>query len=188
SAPSLCKGATLIQSSTFVVTGNTLTYTTHSCGVVSRRGLLDWPPLCYLLGTCKPPPPDAPPPAPKDVCNNSCSLSCTNVTGILPPISDDCQTIANSISILQNIQSPTFTVDPGHVDTLSFQTCNMFFENVSPSTLEYCWSSLATNGIAAGGNCFPPNQPFFSEGLCTATDGTWAVGCVVFSLDTIFRY
>ena len=65
-----CPGATLVQSSTISVGGNEIQYTSELCSApsVSRRGLFDSPPLCILLGTCKP----KPPPAPRDVCTALC--------------------------------------------------------------------------------------------------------------------
>lgn len=173
---SRCRNAQLTQKNTFTVGGKDFTYTSHLCAAQSTsRGLLD-PILCALLGIdC--PPPAPPPPAPiPDVCGASCAISCSNVTGVLPPISDDCANIEAAITILQNEHSSTFTVDPNHLETLSFGTCSYFFENFGPKTLEYCWSDLSSQATAAGDACFPPNQPFSPEGLCTASDGTWAVG------------
>lgn len=84
--------------------------------------------------------------------------------GQLPPISEDCQTLVNAVTILNGqigtYQSacmplsssgsligkppvdPDFTVESNHVQTISFGTCRFFFENVSPQPLTYCWLSL----------------------------------------------
>ena len=71
-----------------------------------------------------------------------------------------------------------------------------FFQNNGITDLEYCWADLVrrlpsgdltcrslmrhvfqgSTASAAGSACFPPVMPVKSEGLCTAADGTWAVG------------
>jgi hypothetical protein len=70
------------------------------------------------------------------------TTSCNQETGILPPISDDCQTIENAVVILEGTMSPTFTVLPNHLKTLTFGTCSYFFENTGPAELEACWSDV----------------------------------------------
>ncbi|KAF8516637.1 hypothetical protein JB92DRAFT_2810146 [Gautieria morchelliformis] len=169
-----CSGAKLVQKTTISAGDQLIEYTSHSCSTqsVSRRGLFDSPPLCILFGTCKPPPP----PAPMNVCGSICTNSCNDNAGDLPPTSQDCQTIANAIQIFQGTQNDTFTVAANHLETLTFGTCSLFFENLSSASIEYCFSSLSTEGIEAGDECFPPVQPFSSEGLCTGSKNLWAVG------------
>lgn len=70
------------------------------------------------------------------------TISCNQETGILPPISDDCQTIQNAVTILEGTMSPTFLVQPNHLTTLTFGTCSYFFENMGYSELTACWSDL----------------------------------------------
>ncbi|KAF8586620.1 hypothetical protein K439DRAFT_1631506 [Ramaria rubella] len=155
-----CAGAQLVSGDVITVGGHDIIRTTHSCsGSVSARQATT-------------------PDTDLNVCGLSCTTSCNNVTGILPPIQDDCDTIANSIGIFADTGAlpPTFNVAPDHVQTLSFGTCEMFLENFGSETLEACWSDMATNGNAAGSACFPPHQPFFPEGVCTSYDGTWAFG------------
>ncbi|KAI0338166.1 hypothetical protein BDW22DRAFT_1338372, partial [Trametopsis cervina] len=99
--------------------------------------------------------------------------------GDLPPISEDCATIFDSITILNGSVPSTFDVPPNSIQQLTFGTCRVFFENLSPSqTITSCWTALANEASAAGTLCFPPTQPVKSLGLCTAASGLWAVGCV----------
>ncbi|KAH9939703.1 uncharacterized protein BXZ73DRAFT_99338 [Epithele typhae] len=111
--------------------------------------------------------------------NDVCGVNCTNVcavVGDLPPDQSDCSVIFDAITILNGSVAPEFSVDAGHMQTLSFGTCRIFFQNFSPQPLEYCWLSFGQVASAAGSACFPPVQPVNSEGLCIASDGTWRVG------------
>ncbi|KAI0259509.1 hypothetical protein BC834DRAFT_833413, partial [Gloeopeniophorella convolvens] len=80
--------------------------------------------------------------------------------GDLPPISEDCQTLDNAVTILSGSINPTFVVQSLHQQVLTFGTCRYFFTNLASSPLEYCWSSLSTQASAAGAACFPPVNPF----------------------------
>ncbi|RPD58285.1 hypothetical protein L226DRAFT_614483 [Lentinus tigrinus ALCF2SS1-7] len=111
----------------------------------------------------------------KDVCGEICTTVCGEL-GQLPPTTDDCQQLVNSITILNGQIAPEFTVESNHVQTITFGTCRFFFENVSPEPLTYCWLSLAQVASAAASACLPPTQPVMSEGLCLPSDGTWEVG------------
>lgn len=110
-----------------------------------------------------------------NVCNEICTTVCGQ-SGRLPPISEDCQTLVDSITILNGQIAPTFDVLPNHAQTITFGTCRFFFQNVGTTPLEYCWLSLAQTASAAGNACFPPVQPMSSEGLCIADDAIWQVG------------
>ncbi|OSD00333.1 hypothetical protein PYCCODRAFT_1426585 [Trametes coccinea BRFM310] len=110
-----------------------------------------------------------------DVCGEICTTVCGE-SGQLPPDSEDCATLVDSITILNGQIPPTFTVEPDHVQTITFGTCRFFFENVGPEPLEYCWLSLAQTASASASACFPPTQPVMSEGLCIASDALWEVG------------
>ncbi|KAI0665477.1 hypothetical protein C8Q78DRAFT_1083925 [Trametes maxima] len=117
--------------------------------------------------------------SPSATFTNVCGEICTNVCGLsgsLPPTSEDCQALVNSIVILQSDLPPTFDVLPGHVQTIEFGTCRFFFENVGPIPLEYCWRDLGQTASAAGNACFPPVQPVMSEGLCIPSSALWEVG------------
>ncbi|KIJ32170.1 hypothetical protein M422DRAFT_70709 [Sphaerobolus stellatus SS14] len=143
---------------------------------LTRRGFFDLWPLCLFFHTCRPfflPPP---PPSPRNVCNANCTVTCNNDVGVLPPVSDDCAAVQASVQIFASELSTTFTTEPNHLESLSFGTCLIFFENLGKTNLDYCWSSLGTVSAIAGGPCFPPTHPPFSEGICKAKDGTWAVG------------
>ncbi|KAL0948481.1 hypothetical protein HGRIS_011050 [Hohenbuehelia grisea] len=117
----------------------------------------------------------APSPPPLHVCGGTCANSCNNDAGQLPPVSEDCGVIEDAIQIFTGQGPTSFVLDPNHVETLTFGTCSYFFINTSPITLEYCWTDLSKTANAAGAACFPPAQPFTSEGLCTSF-GLWAVG------------
>ncbi|KAI0363701.1 hypothetical protein BV20DRAFT_93067 [Pilatotrama ljubarskyi] len=110
-----------------------------------------------------------------NVCNEICTTVCGD-SGRLPPDSEDCATLVDSITILNGQIPPTFDVEPNHVQTITFGTCRFFFENVGPIPLEYCWLSLAQVASASGNACFPPVQPVMSEGLCIPSDALWEVG------------
>lgn len=69
---------------------------------------------------------------------------CNNDAGVLPPISQDCQTIVDSILIFSASQSDIFNVTSNHMETLTFGTCSFFFENLGSTTLDYCFSSLVS--------------------------------------------
>lgn len=184
---STCPGATLISTAQLPAGDVTINYAQFQCSdttaVVSSGasvtiGLNLNSILCVLLGIdCPPPPPPPPklPPSPKNECGASCSISCNNNTaGTLPPIASDCQTIVNSFTVFAD-QLSTFTVEGGHMETLSFGTCNIAFQNFGSETLEYCWSDFGTVATNDGNACFPPNAFSFGAGVCTGYDGLWAV-------------
>ncbi|KAI0031086.1 hypothetical protein K488DRAFT_52838 [Vararia minispora EC-137] len=98
--------------------------------------------------------------------------------GQLPPTSSDCQVIIESIQIFEGNSSPTFVVDPLHIQQLTFGTCRFFFENLGSVSLEYCWQDLANMGSLAATSCFPPVQPQNTLAICEALDTSWEVGCV----------
>ncbi|KAF8586621.1 hypothetical protein K439DRAFT_936946 [Ramaria rubella] len=171
-----CLDALLVREQELLFGDQSITYRSHSCGpsYIPGFGIFDFPPLCYIFDTCIQQPP--PPPPPKNVCGVSCETSCNNTVGTLPPVTDDCQSITDSLQVFQEQLNPTFVVAPGHVETLTFGTCNLFFQNLGLTELIYCWSDLSTQAQADEAACFPPVHPPFSEGLCTSSDGTWAVG------------
>ncbi|GJJ15088.1 hypothetical protein Clacol_009363 [Clathrus columnatus] len=160
-AATLCPGASLVSTKTIHVNGIDLTQTIHSCPGVSKRQTTTSSSAI------------------SNVCTTPCNTVCSSATGILPPIQADCDTIANSFIILESeVNSPFFEVASGTQQTISFGTCSFFFQNLTPGTLAECWTDLGTNGEAAAAACFPPNQPFFPEGLCASADPdlTWNVG------------
>ncbi|VDB91718.1 unnamed protein product [Peniophora sp. CBMAI 1063] len=110
-----------------------------------------------------------------NVCGELCAITCSNL-GPLPPVSEDCQTVMNSIQVFQGTLGPTFTVPSNHVQQLTFGTCHFFFENLGPTPLEACWSDLSQEGSLASTTCFPPAQPVMSLAVCEARDTTWEIG------------
>ena len=77
------------------------------------------------------------------------STSCNNITGRLPPISDDCETIEASIQIFaSDITSSTFTTQPNHQTSLTFGTCGYFFQNLGKTALVECWADFVSNLIS----------------------------------------
>ncbi|KAI9058890.1 hypothetical protein FKP32DRAFT_1606375 [Trametes sanguinea] len=110
-----------------------------------------------------------------NVCNEICTTVCGE-SGQLPPVTEDCATLVDSITILNGQIPPTFEVEPDHVQTITFGTCRFFFENVGPVPLEYCWLSLVQTASASASACLPPTQPVMSEGLCIPSDALWEVG------------
>jgi len=114
--------------------------------------------------------------SPTHVCGLDCTTSCNNDAGGLPPISEDCDVLVDAINIFQGEGPSSNVVHAGRMDFLSFGTCMYWFANNSDEDLEYCWDDMAGLSPKAGGACFPPHQPFTSEGLCTSADGLWAFG------------
>ncbi|KAK0200464.1 hypothetical protein DFS33DRAFT_1387668 [Desarmillaria ectypa] len=111
-------------------------------------------------------------------CEKRCTTSCNHVAGVLPPIGEDCTTIVDAINIFSANAPNNFTVKAEHTLTLTYESCNYFFANSGTRNLEYCWSDFVYSSVLAGKACFPPVQPFSSEGLCTGLDGTWAAGAL----------
>ncbi|KAK0444996.1 uncharacterized protein EV420DRAFT_1648514 [Desarmillaria tabescens] len=109
-------------------------------------------------------------------CEKRCTTSCNHVAGVLSPIGEDCATIVDAINIFSTNAPNNFTVKADHTLTLTYESCNYFFANSGTGDVEYCWSDFAYSSVLAGKACFPPVQPFSSEGLCTGLDGTWAAG------------
>ncbi|KAI0086745.1 hypothetical protein BDY19DRAFT_958418 [Irpex rosettiformis] len=96
--------------------------------------------------------------------------------GDLPPVSEDCQQIFDSINITSGSIAPTFDVQSFHIQQLTFGTCRVFFENFSNVTQTFCWSALSQQAQGADSACFPPVQPVNSAGFCAPSDGSWQVG------------
>jgi len=100
----------------------------------------------------------SPTPTATNVCGAICDTTCGQL-GQLPPTTDDCQVIKDSIQVFEGNSAPTFVVDPLHIQQLTFGTCRFFFENLGTYSLEYCWQDLANQGSVAATTCFPPTQP-----------------------------
>ncbi|KAF8515484.1 hypothetical protein BU17DRAFT_51599, partial [Hysterangium stoloniferum] len=163
-----CNGASLVSSSTLHVHDYGLAQTTHRCqGALQPRENLP-------NGTCA-----------TNVCCTKCEFFVSS-NGLLPPLTEDCLAIERSISILANSTRLTFYVPPFHMFALSYRTCAYYVKNLDTSVLEYCYSDLSTHGRDSADACFPPHQPFFSEGLCTGKDGKWAVVCALL-MDTAYH-
>ncbi|KIJ32169.1 hypothetical protein M422DRAFT_35968 [Sphaerobolus stellatus SS14] len=161
-AKAACPKGALVSSKTLTLSdGRTVVQATHACdGAVAAREEL----FPRTLSTV-------------NICGLSCTTSCSNVTGILPPISDDCSAISAALQIFAgDLTSSTVVVQPSHLTSLSSGTCEFFLQNTGKAPVQECWTDFSTHGTVAGAACFPPNQPFFPEGLCTGAAGTWAVG------------
>ncbi|KAF4588135.1 hypothetical protein EYR38_010100 [Pleurotus pulmonarius] len=79
---------------------------------------------------------------PVHVCGQSCTTSCSNVSGILPPTSEDCETISQAIEIFKNQGPSSFVAQPQTMETLAFGTCSYMFVNFSNGPLEFCWEDM----------------------------------------------
>ncbi|KAJ8521562.1 hypothetical protein ONZ45_g1770 [Pleurotus djamor] len=111
------------------------------------------------------------------VSGQSCTTSCSNVSGILPPTSEDCETILQAFKIFKGNGPSSFVTQPQAMNVWSFGTCAYMFANFSPDTpLEFGFDDLAIRGPEAGAACFPPHQPFSPQGWCTGEAGLWAAG------------
>ncbi|TFK97163.1 hypothetical protein BDV98DRAFT_575006 [Pterulicium gracile] len=111
-----------------------------------------------------------------DVCGIACAAPTCNLdSGNLPPITEDCQVIKNSITIFNGI-STTFSVAPKSLKSLTHGTCTFFLSNLSDNTLTACWADLSVQGSRSGSACFPPVMPLRSQGVCTAVNGVFKIG------------
>ncbi|KAI0067525.1 hypothetical protein BV25DRAFT_1912140 [Artomyces pyxidatus] len=194
SPAALCPSPTIVSSTQVAVGSNTVTFETLGCPatVTSDKapGILSW--LRINCFPWFPPKPitktvtatatvtdtvtvAAPTPTLVDVTSAPCNIFCGDM-GVLPPISDDCAVIENSITILNGVQPATFIVAPSHIQQLTFGTCRVFFENIGGNDLQYTWIALNSTATTAANACFPPVQPVNSLGMCQATDFTWEVG------------
>ncbi|KAI0086744.1 hypothetical protein BDY19DRAFT_995497 [Irpex rosettiformis] len=168
-----CTNTVVFGSSTVMVGDNAVIIETFACAdSPAKRGLFD--PFSPPKKTTATSSSIAPAPTPANVCGQICTDSCSS--GGLPPISQDCQTIYNSLTILQGSIDPTFTVPANGVQQLTFGTCRVFFNNLSSKPVSSCWDSLSEQASAAGTLCFPPTQPLQSLGVCNAGDGSWQIG------------
>ena len=55
------------------------------------------------------------------------------------------------MQIFQGSTSPSFEVAPFHIQQLTFGTCRMFFENLSPVPETACWADLVSLALSLGG-------------------------------------
>ncbi|KAI0338160.1 hypothetical protein BDW22DRAFT_1487899 [Trametopsis cervina] len=197
---SACANGTVVSNKTTTVNGIDIQFTTFNCapdaGGLQADFLIfpipiipffPWPIFGWPF--FPPPPPPKPPkptkttsssiaspsPSSVNVCNVPCTDSCGHL-GDLPPISEDCQQIYDSINITSGSIAPTFDVQSNHIEQLTFGTCRVFFENFSNVTVTYCWSALSSQAQGAGTACFPPVQPVNSAGFCSPSTGAWQVG------------
>ncbi|TFY61565.1 hypothetical protein EVG20_g7002 [Dentipellis fragilis] len=156
-APAACANPSTVSSDTVTVDGKDVVRETIACSTVTPA---------IVSGK----------PLDPDVCGGACTTTCGRL-GDLPPSTDDCQTIKNAIAIFAGSAPANFTVQPDHVEQLTFGTCRFFFENLTgDEVLTYCWQDLANSGSAAASDCFPPVQPVQTLATCTSLDGTWALG------------
>ncbi|KAL7278130.1 hypothetical protein ACG7TL_008101 [Trametes sanguinea] len=171
----VCAGARIVSTSEVAVDGKTLELTTFECGAATIHADDASATLSSTtFGPTSIVSANAPIPTANvcgEICNNVCGDS-----GNLPPVTEDCQTIFNAITILNGSISPSFEVDPNHAQTLTFGTCRFFFQNFSPLPMSNCWLSFVQIASAAASACLPPVQPVNSEGICVAPDATWRVG------------
>ncbi|KAI0643208.1 hypothetical protein C8Q79DRAFT_915117 [Trametes meyenii] len=162
----VCAGARALTTAPIAVGDKTVELTTFECGAARIHADDAAPPTSVA--------PALPLPT-IDVCGLICNNVCGD-SGSLPPVTEDCATIADAITILNGSISPSFTVAPGHAQTLAFGTCRIFFQNFSPFTLSNCWLSFSETANAAASACLPPVQPVNSEGICVAPDASWRIG------------
>ncbi|KAI0776865.1 hypothetical protein BD413DRAFT_231158 [Trametes elegans] len=173
----VCPGARAVSASSVAVGSKTVELTTFACdvAVIAAAHADDDPaPNTSAVPSATSIAPAAPIQT-RDVCGEICINQCGD-SGELPPTTEDCATIVDAITILNGSISPSFEVDPGHVQTLAFGTCRFFFENFSPFAMTSCWLSFSQTASAAASACLPPVQPVNSEGFCTMSDGSWRVG------------
>ncbi|KAI8995198.1 hypothetical protein BD414DRAFT_513029 [Trametes punicea] len=163
----VCAGATVVSTSEVAVGSKTVELTTFAC---------DGPAAGVHANDAAPTSAGPAAPLPTvNVCGEICDNVCGD-SGTLPPVTEDCATIVDAITILNGSISPSFEVDSNHAQTLSFGTCRFFFQNFSPLPMSNCWLSFVQIASAAASACLPPVQPVNSEGLCIAGDATWRVG------------
>ncbi|KAH9848217.1 hypothetical protein C2E23DRAFT_889259 [Lenzites betulinus] len=167
----VCAGARTVSTTSVQVGAKTVELTTFACGAAAPAAVHandDPAPSATSIA------PAAPTPT-VDVCGEICRNTCGD-SGNLPPVTEDCATIMDAITILNGSVSPSFQVPAFHVQTLSFGTCRFFFENDSPFITNQCWLSFGQTASAAASACLPPVQPVNSEGICVAPDASWRIG------------
>ncbi|KAI0050156.1 hypothetical protein FA95DRAFT_688843 [Auriscalpium vulgare] len=119
------------------------------------------------------PTPSPTPPA-RNVCGLIGNTFCGTLTS-LPPITDDCNEIVNSLTIFASELGTTYTVSPGGSQVLTSNTCSFSFVNKDTVTLEACWQDLAQDGSEVATTCFPPTQPINTLAQYEAPDLTWVI-------------
>ncbi|KAI0638123.1 hypothetical protein C8Q77DRAFT_411649 [Trametes polyzona] len=174
----VCPGARAISSSTINVGDAIVELAKFSCGarptvttVPAIHGLVS-----ALSSTSSAPIPSgcpSPSPQPQNVCGAPCGADdvfCDRGPSSTPnpgPATDDCQTISTAANIISGSISQTFDLEPGHVQSLSFQTCSISFFNGLASNMTNCWLTFAQTALGVGqtcelpanaaGSCFPPD-------------------------------
>ncbi|KAI5114604.1 hypothetical protein M0805_004149, partial [Coniferiporia weirii] len=102
-----------------------------------------------------------------------CYFQCEIVTATAPA-SGDCTILIDSTSVITETQGPTFIVQPGNFELITFQTCALKFTNCKP--LEYCWEDIAYIGDLANDICFKRGTKTAAD--CSANNGLWSVGAL----------
>jgi len=174
SSPSLassCDSPTLVQASIFEVNGNNITHSYYSCSdtTASKRSLGKrdffwpfwpphppapiWPPI---FGPCPYPPPGRQPQPIESACGETETLACgvPAETSLTSPIPDDCQVLVDSIGVLVETEGPTYTIEAGLIDQISYQSCVSSVTNTYKDTLEFCFSDRATDITNICNDCF----------------------------------
>ncbi|EGN97476.1 hypothetical protein SERLA73DRAFT_184199, partial [Serpula lacrymans var. lacrymans S7.3] len=156
SGEATCDDAEVVSSTTISVNGKEVVHTTYSCPSIARRATRDLP--TYVCG---------------QLCDYACSAPASNP---LPPISEDCGMIQDAILLYAGSIDPTFVVDAGGIEQLTYGTCIFYFGNLSTEPIEYCWDNLSSTASSGETACFPPIQPVQSLALCIPSSGAWEVG------------
>lgn len=173
-----CANANVVSETTVAASGKTLQFATFDCdapefarrqteaGDLDTEVTVNTPPLPICIR--------------HSAIADECATSCTHDSGILPPISEDCDMISTAVSLMvdQGGVPPTFNLKKWQMRTLTFGTCSYYVVHSESNCNEvtYSWEALANTGKKAGKACFPPVQPFSPEGLCKGSSGVWYAG------------
>ena len=55
---------------------------------------------------------------------------------------NDCTVLVDSTQVISQTEGPTFIVEPGSFELITFQTCGIEFTNLGTGPEEYCWDEL----------------------------------------------
>ncbi|KAL5480910.1 hypothetical protein ACEPAI_9851 [Sanghuangporus weigelae] len=85
-------------------------------------------------------------------CQCGVMFDCQCFEGDVAPDVFDCLTLVQSVTSA-NEGSPTFAVEPNHLQVFTLRTCSLSFVNLQNSVVDYCWDNLNFIGNEAWDRC-----------------------------------
>ncbi|KAL5514104.1 hypothetical protein ACEPAG_2865 [Sanghuangporus baumii] len=109
-------------------------------------------------------------PSPECQCGLETQCFCTQQTPN-GPSPNDCQIILDSLSIIPQIDGPTFIVPPLSFQLIQFQSCALQWDNeLTTGPLEYCYDELHSMASQGSENCFTGAG---TGVLCNVSNHNW---------------